>query len=260
MLSAIVVAVTLAAVSPVASQDAEPSKEEIEATIGALQTQAAELDTDNVSTPTVGAVWNTNTAAGDGFDVLTPASANTVDVIAVGKYDGLRLPFVVHNNTETIASLVSVTGTVLDEAGALFATGGDNGIDPGWIEPKGIGIGYLYFDGVKFPAGATVEMVVDYEAAESRDRVGDLEARVVEWNHIENRVVGFLLNPHSININGPILVSVACLNEDGSVASSSNEEFTDMDTIPAGEQIPFQVILDPSSCDYILVVADGYRI
>lgn len=245
-----------------ASQQSEPSKEELEATIAALQTQVAGMDSQEsgeaVGTPSPSGSWNIATAAGNGFEVLTPAPAGTVEVIARGVYDGQRLPFVIHNNTETAVDSVSVEASVLDGAGGLFAVAGDLGINPGWIEPGAIGLGYLYFDGIAFPPGATVEMSLSYDAEDSRGTLSSLEAAIAEWNLVDNRIVGFLANPHSVEIIEPIEVSVACLAVDGAI-TSYHSEYAQSAAIPVGGQIPFQVTIDAPACEYVLIVADGFN-
>lgn len=257
---AVVIAIVIAGVSPAAAQE-QPSKEELEATIEALQTQAAELEPETTgtpaSTPTADGNWNTATVAGNGFEVLTPAPAGTVEVIATGTYDGQRLPFVIHNNTDAAIQEAEVQGTVQDASGKLFAVAGSFAINPGWIEPGGVGVGYLYFEGIAFPTGATVDMTVSYESAESRDSFSSLEATVAEVSQVEDRFVGFLSNPHSVEISGPVEINVVCLAENGSIASY-NEDYTESETIPVGDQVPFQVTLDSPSCDYFLIAADGY--
>lgn len=258
---AILIAIVLAAISPAAAQNEEPSKDELEATIAALQTQAAALPEDP-GTPASGSTgadsWNTATTAGNGFEVLTPAPVGTVDVIATGTYDGQRLPFVIHNNTDTAVEQVSVEGTVLDAAGALFAVGGDLlGTTPGWIEPGAVGIGYLYFDGIAFPPDATVDMAVSFQAAPTRSSFGTLEATVAEWNQVDDRIVGVLANPHASEITGPLSIAVVCLVADGAILSY-NEAYTESDAIPPGGQVPFQVTLDPPSCEFPLIAAQGF--
>lgn len=259
---AVIIAVVGIAVSPAAAQNDEERREELEATIAALQTQAAELEPETTdtpaSTPTAAGEWNTATVAGNGFEVLTPAPVGSVDVIAVGTYDGQTLPFVIHNNTETAIEDVSIQGTVMDSDGDLFAVGEDTTFNPGWIEAGAVGVGEVYFERIEFPAGATVDMIVSYDAADSRGSLSSLEATVAEWNQVDDRIVGSLTNPHSTDIIEPIAVNVVCLAEDGSV-DSFNEDYTASSSIPVGGQVPFQVTLDSPSCDHILIVADGFN-
>jgi hypothetical protein len=181
-----------------------------------------------------------------------------VSIIARGEYDGSQLPFIVHNNTDSAVDGVSVEGTVLDNGGALFAVGGDLGIDPGWIESGGIGIGYLYFDGIEIPLGSEIETTVNYEASQSRGSLSSLEAQVAEWNQVDDRIVGFLSNPHSMEIIEPIAIIAVCLSDDGSITSYSSS-YADSASIPVGGQIPFQVTLDSNGCSHIVIVADGFN-
>jgi hypothetical protein len=223
----------------------------------------AELDsgpaTVTVGTPSGAAeAWNTEFSAGNGYEVLTPAPADEVAIVARGEYDGSRLPIIVHNNTRSAIEDVSVEGTVFDSSGVLFAVGGALGIDPGWIVSGGIGVGYLYFDGIELPAESVVEMTVSYEASQSRGSLSSLEAQVAEWNQVDDRIVGFLANPHSIEVIEPIAIIAVCLTDDGSITSYSSS-FAESASIPVGGQIPFQVTLDTNVCTHIIIVADGFN-
>lgn len=260
----IVLGIGLSALGAAIAREQESSKDELEATIAALQTQVAEMD----STPvieTVGttsavetaAAWNTETVGGNGFEVLTPAPLGEVAVIARGEYDGSRLPFVVHNNSDAAIENAAIEATVLDASGKLFAVGGDHGIGPGWIEPGNVALGYIYFDGIEIPSAYTIELSLSYDTSESRDPFNTFGIEVVEWDQVEDRIVGFLGNPYSTAITHVNEVKAVCLNADGSI-DSYLRSIPESTSIPVGGAIPFQLTLESANCPHIIIVADGF--
>lgn len=194
---------------------------------------------------------------GSAANLLPPGTAGEVIVVAVGTYDGSRLPLVVRNNTGGEVADVSVSATARDAGGALVASGGDQGFRPNLLRPGELAMGYAYFDGAQLPADAVFEF--DAEADAPGGALSRLDLVVDEATLIDDRVVGVLSNPHAETLQGPIGITLTCFSTDG-ILLGFHEGYSDKETAEPGETVPFQVTLQGgTSCPAFLVAGSGYN-
>jgi hypothetical protein len=194
---------------------------------------------------------------GPGVELLPAGTSGEVEVVLQGVYDGNILPLIVRNNTDEPIGRVQVTGSARSAAGDLIAAGGDQGFNPSRVEPGSYALGYLYFDGAALPADATFEFNVSYSAPESGS-FSSIDMTVIEATFLGDRIVGTLQNNHDVEMSGPIDVSIICLDAGGAILGHE-QGFTDQDTVPAGESIPFQVsFFGGIDCTYFALASSGY--
>lgn len=221
-------------------------------------------DASPAASPVADGDWSMLSSAGNAYHLLTPAPEGEVAVAAMGAYDGRFLPVIVHNNTGHAVENIRLDGVVFTGPDReLVAVGNTPSLDPGWVEPNGIAIGSLHFDGIPFPDDATVETLVSFNLAEERDRFGSLEPHIDDWRILGDQVAGVLSNPHDQEIESPTII-VACLDEDGTVRVSSTWSLN-ADVIPPGELVrfdepvlsTFDEVPPDWTCDNVIIFTDG---
>lgn len=208
------------------------------------------------ASPVAGGDWNMDVAAGTAFDLLTPAPAGTVEVVAVGELKDGAYPVIVHNNTGDVIDRVRVEAVAFDGSGDLYAVADAATVSPGRIEPQGIGMGSASFGDLMLPAGGTIETLVRYEAPTEGGAFGSMAPEVIESSWAQGRILGIISNPHEQEITD-LRVSVACIADDGSIQMLSTTS-TSASVLPVGGTVAFQVLPgDGPPCAGELIVADG---
>ena len=242
-----------------AQDDAQATIEAQATRISELETQVAELGGGQpMSTPVPGEKGAASPFLfGPGNDVLPVGPAGEVSIVVVGSYDG-TLPVVLMNSTSESIGDIEISTTVRDATGALIGAGGSLGINPYEVAPGGYAIGYVYFDGVDFPAGAVFEFDVDYETISLMRYRGIYDAEVNEASFLGDRLVGEIVNPHEFELSGPISVNVMCFDADGQIIGFDTG-YSEVDTLPAGDSTVFQVdFWNVDDCSLFVVAASGY--
>lgn len=177
--------------------------------------------------------------------------------VAFGPVSDSRLPFLAHNATGGPVSRIEVSGSVVAD-GETLTSGRSQTVHPNVVEPGGVAFGFV-FAGDPLPEGATIEEpAVDYT-----EGLGDFENIVAldvdELDAPGGQFTGTVANPHDIEVDGPISVGVACLDDDGSLVDVV-DTYADRDRIEAGGEATFTIDLfgDDLDCAGVLAGASGY--
>jgi predicted small secreted protein len=195
----------------------------------------------------------------DGVEPNLDTTDGEVTVAAIASMDDSgSFPMVVHNGTDSPISRVEVSGAAVGSDGSTVSSGSSQGFEPNVIEPGGIGIGYVYVS-LDLPEDVTLDQIsIDYTTG-----LGDFENIVVvdvtDVSASADRVTGTVTNPHDVGIDGPISVSLACLDDAGALMGV-HSTFADRDAIDPGGSSTFTVesygrTLD---CAGIILGASGY--
>jgi hypothetical protein len=195
----------------------------------------------------------------DGAEPDLNTTDGEVTVAAIASIDGSgSFPMIIHNGTGQPISRVEVSGAAVGSDGTTVSSGTSQGFQPNVIEPGGIGIGYVYA-GFDLPDDVTLEQIsIDYTDGLGRfENITAVDATDVSAS--AERVTGTLINPHDVEVDGPISVALACL-DDGGALVSVHSTFADRDAIDPGGSSTFTV--DSYSrtfdCAGIILGASGY--
>jgi hypothetical protein len=189
---------------------------------------------------------------------LPPGEPDEVSVIAVGPPQA-STPVVVRNNTAEAVE-VQLSATARDAAGALIGSGEDQGVEPTIVEPRHLGIGYVYLGVDDPPQGSTVEVTAS--GTDVDDDPGALPAAIIEHNlapgDIGNeQVVGRARNDNEERMEGPISVLIMCFNEAGAPLNAPGS-FLEVDALDPGQEGSFSVDVGDAGCPRYLVGASGF--
>jgi len=195
--------------------------------------------------------------SGNASPELPAGELGGVAIIALGQFAGKSsVRFVARNNTTEAIGRIEVSAVACTADGSMFAVGEGNAYDPNVIGPGEIVFGHVYFGAAELLSDVTIEFDVSYELVkEGRfENIRDLE--ILEFELIENRIVGMLQNPHDEAITFPIGVQVHCFDEQGSVLSTY-QDYTPKDEMEPKGTIPYQVDLR-GECPTYLITARGF--
>lgn len=166
-------------------------------------------------------------------------------------------PFIVYNGTSGPVSRIEVSGSFVAD-GEVVTSGSSLPASPNVVEAGGIALGQVLTDD-NLPGGATIEEpTIDYT-----NGLGDFETIVVleieAFELLDGSLTGTVANPHDIDVEGPIGVGVACLDNEGNLIDVI-ADFADRDTIEAGGTSSFTISFFGQTlvCDGVLVAASGY--
>ena len=261
-----------------AGTPAPVSLEGLSTRVAALETQVAALQTRlgtpafpaPVGSPVASPVFDATPVAGAGtpsavvgnaLDVLPPARAGEVAVVAVGRPTGflLAVPFLVRNGTGQAVARVEVAVTAYGVDGALLATERAFGVNPFLLPPDGVAFGAASFIGVSgLPADARFEAVVaefsnpDDPSLHATVRHADVQ--IVQHAAFPDRVTGVLRNTSgfAMTVGG---VHGLCLGADGVPLATFEGQATLLPLQPDAES-PFQADLPRDvPCDRFLLSA-----
>lgn len=190
-------------------------------------------------------------AVGEADDDVTVTWGDPVDA---------KVPFLAVNGTEEPVSRVEVSGTVVDGQGETITSGASQSVQPNVVEPGEVAFGFVYAGaGKQLPDDAAVDSPnVDY-----RTGLGDFEniiaLEIEKLERVSDGFTGSLTNPHELDVDGPIDVTLACLNGDGELLDVLGT-FADRDSVEAGGTATFTVDLfgDEPDCDGLLAGSSGY--
>jgi len=240
-----------------------------QATISALQTRVAELETQvagglvatRSSDATVPAAAGRENASpfvgGDAAHLVPEGEAGKLSVVAVGPYDGFYLPVVVRNNTDAAMISVQVEGSAHSADGTLLAVSGASTMRPNLVGAGEVALGDAYFGGTDLPADATFELEAEgqpYDGA-GASFVTDLEA--VEASVRDDRILGRFRNAADETVR-PITASVVCFDEDGALLRYYQASAFDESQVLPGEAVAFEIpLVRGDACPSFLVAATG---
>ena len=191
----VVVAIFFAtlAFGPAAAQD------DSQATIEALQTEVADLKLLLTPTakPTVEPASSEDVAAlgvyGPMVELLEPGRADSLSIVARGKYQQGSVAVVVRNNTTKTFRTIEINGDVRDAEGKVTQTVTGFQFYPSPIAPGGLILGQLYFD-QPINQGDEVKIKVKGQEASSFD-LGAFPMEMIEFNVLDDgRVTGSVRN------------------------------------------------------------------
>lgn len=183
--------------------------------------------------------------------------------ITLGPAGRSDVPFLIHNGTDAPISRVEVSGSIVNDAGDTLGSGRSQTIAPTVIEPGGVGFGFVYAGPDDLPSDATVDSPsVDYTTG-----LGDFENIVaVDVEEVTalgddsfDDFTGTISNPHDIDVTGPLSVSMACLDDDGSLTGVFST-YADRDDLETEGTSTFTIGLygDDVPCGDYLAGASGY--
>jgi hypothetical protein len=195
--------------------------------------------------------------AGNAFSLLDQGEAGELTVVAVGPYDGLELPIVIHNNTGEDVENVQVEA-IVRAGGELVTSGGAQGIQPYMVEKGGFAIGYVYFSGADIPDDAEFEFNLDADPVGTNEFKSNRDLIVAEVNGGEDGVVGTLANPHDETIVKFLILALACFDESGRLLDYISETASN-DELKPGETRAF-AISNVEACPIFLVAGYGFTI
>jgi len=212
------------------------------------------------ATPSAGAL-GPSAVVGNGLDLLPPARAGEIAVVAVGRPIGflVEVPFLVRNGTGQTVARVEVAVTAYAADGTLLATERATSVNPFLLPPDGIAFGAATFLGVSgLPADARFEAVVaefanpDDPSLHATVRYADVE--IVQHTVFPDRVTGMVRNTSgfSMTVGG---VDGVCLAADGAPLATFEGQATVLPLAPGAES-PFQADLPRDvPCDRFLLSA-----
>jgi hypothetical protein len=191
-------------------------------------------------------------------NVLPAGEPDSVSVLAVGPI-GSSTPVVVRNNTDETVE-VRLTATARDPAGELVGSGEDQGLEPPFVAPGGIAIGYVFLGIDEPPAGTTIDVTAS--GGDVDEEFGKIPASITEHNFVAGefggQVVGVARNDNDIRMEGPISVLVMCF-DDGGAPLSTSSGFTNVDALDPGQEGSFSVdLFSDDACPRYLVGASGF--
>lgn len=251
-----------------------------EATIMALETRVAELETE-VAILAAGAGSATSTRSSSEESSQTHTSTlfgeapelpvgvdGELAVVAVGGVVRSTIPIVLRNNTGEEIVITDVFATGRDEDGTLAASAQVSSIVPYRVPSGGIAVGAVYFGADDLPVGLTFEFDPQYESADSDDGYF-LDMAVVEAELSPSGIIGRVSNPAAQEVSGPFSVDGICFTADGAVAGYF-ATYAAKSELGPGEVSPFDASfyypgagistsLDASdTCAFFVIGARGY--
>jgi hypothetical protein len=192
----------------------------------------------------------------NGVEPVLDTTDGEVSIAAMAPPDGTTIPMIVHNGTSELASRVEVTGALVDADGSTITSGNSHGFEPNAVAPGDYGIGYFYAGPDDVPEGASLEQIsIDYTTG-----LGDFEdmlaVDITDVDVTEERATGTLANPHEVEVDGPISVVFACLDDAGSLIGLWST-YADRDSVEAGGSSTFTMDFYSDEVDCAGVIAGG---
>lgn len=229
-----------------------------------LETPDAEIDAasegldDILNTPLA---YSSLTVIGD-EEALPAGEAGEVSVVAISRSEeNTTFPFIVQNQTDEAISRVEVSGRAVDSDGETLGTGSSHAVYPNVVLPGGYAFGYVYVDSSDYtlPSGATIpdlrleftEGLGSYESLISLD--------IENFEELSNGdLTGDVVNPHDIDVGGPIGVDTVCLSGDDHV--TYDQTYTDNDHIDASDSSTWTLrsYREIPECTVRLLSSNGY--
>lgn len=195
---------------------------------------------------------------GSALSLLPPGEPGALSIVAIGPYDGTTLPFVVRNNTGQTMISLSATGSALNAAGQLIATGGDQGLNPNLVRAGGLSLGYIYFGGAALAPDTTFEIEVEGVPADQEQFENQRDLNVVEAAYVDGRVVGTLSNGYTEPLFGPFGVKTACFDQTGALLELESV-FAPEEDADSDEVVTFQApLFGTFDCPLFLVAGGGF--
>jgi hypothetical protein len=173
---------------------------------------------------------------------------------------------VYRNNTAEDVCDISASGTAQTKEGKLLAVARDSEFQPNLMRPGQVSMGCVDFGmGVDLPVDAAFKLEWKFRrGGQCPSMKRDLE--IVEHSLIQERVVGFVRNPYSDHVTGPLEVLVYCFDQQGRQVDqySAFVEGSTLKDYAPGATMPFQVNLFGlsygGSCPTYLVTAYGWNL
>ncbi len=178
------------------------------------------------------------------------------ELAVVATTDGLdrtgSLGIIVRNNTPAPIGRVEIAAEAqLD--GQVIGTGESTRFQPTVVGPGEISWGYAYFDVRTFPEGTTFDLSVTSEPLDGRSP----GLKVIEVNQADSYLVGTVENQTDATIDGPMTITMACFDAEGSFVGIETTLIDSYD-IPPGQTGSFDTRILGVSCDRGLAAASGY--
>lgn len=240
---------------------------------GCSRDNASASKQNNAASNTKGNGTLTSTDAKD--SAKTPSSKNlanvTMPTFPVGEPSGIAIvaqaqkldrsgsiPVVVRNNTGGTVNRIKVSGTIRDSQGALLASGSDQQFLPNVVAAGEVAIGYVYFGfGTTLPKEWKAEFQTSATPIDKSrfENIRDLE--VVEFNRVDKRIIGSLVNPHPESVNGPIGVRLMCFDKTGTPTGVFTD-FAEPDKLAQNAKTSFQIELYGDACTSFVFGGSGF--
>ena len=195
-------------------------------------------------------------------EALPKGERGEVSIVAISpsEFDA-TFPFIVHNDTDEAISRVEVSGRAVDADGETIGTGSSLATQPNVVLPGGYAFGYVYLDSSdrELPSGASIpEPRVDY--SEEPDRFENrISLDIENFEELSNGdLTGDVVNPHDMDVGGPIGLDTVCLTADNEV--SYDLTYADSDDIDAGDSTTWTLssYREVPDCAVRLMTASGY--
>lgn len=250
--------------STAAHQQPDPSREDLEATIAALQTQVAQFEAQGASvlpSPTVVSPTDAESSTdanpglfGPGLEMLPPGEPGEISVVLVGEYE-TWLPVIIRNNTAAPVSRVEVSAAAQSPAGELIGAGNSLEFLPNVVEPGEYAIGNVSFSFLDLPPDTSFEFTIESQPGDFETILHDLT--VVSAIHQGDRIVGEIENSSGVIIDDSAQVTFACMDSAGNL-TKVDFTYTADGSIDPGEIAIFQIDEYYFPCDVFVLTASGY--
>lgn len=211
-----------------------------------------------VPSPTPEVLANADRFLVSNFDPseLPLGTEGEISVVAAGLVDRRgNMPIIVRNNTGQPVVNINASVTVRAADGSLLGTGDAEDFSPTYVVPGGLAIAEAEFDAT-VPSDAGFEFRVVAEDASTSTFYRDLE--IAEYNQIGTRLLGMLLNSTGVSLQG-IRVQAICL-DDSLDPLAYGSRYTDQDSVDNGDQLPFDMVVDVSTCSKVIIASKGYEL
>lgn len=198
-----------------------------------------------------------------GGEVSVPAGEpDALGIALTGEYESNSgvLPVIVRNNTGETKHELGVSAMARDSGGDLAGSGSDQGLNPNVLQPGEWAFGYVFF-GSDMPSDTSYEFTIDSSDAPSQFG-GAVDLVPVESNSTEGtlgaQIIGVLSNATDETVSGPLGVSVACFDTNGTSLLDVKISFAEASELAPDGTTSFSVNLFDGDCANYAIGASGY--
>jgi hypothetical protein len=241
-------------------------------------------------TATPGASGDLIVASTDPAPIIPDPVAGEVTVVAYGPLDAFNIPIIVVNGTDKAVEDVEIAVSVASSAATPAADAGgtppaDDGtpvagdgvpdasvavgeegsaitgrglsLFPDALEPGGVAIGAITFDGADVPANADLTFTVS-SLPVRESNIDEVDVTLSDVAFTDGTFTGTATNDSNQDIVGSTNVRAVCQDADGNLTGYASA-YLDQDDLAQGDSIPFALTVPPTidSCDAWLISAGG---